>query len=335
MVQRNNVIARPDIPLMIAQDSQNLDVFIAPRILPYFLSNVSTATIPKHLRRSRVETLYKPRYGSFPRAQSEVSSETFACLEQGFEEPYDKRDIELYGSEDRAQMFLGTRAAHNTLLAHEKGVADSLFSTSTFGSGYNTAGAAAWDASTGKPLDDIADAKHEVQKRIGQFPDTIVFSAGAYTALQKNSQIQSNVRAIAGQTSLDAGIMLALDPNLLARVFGVRQVLIGAASYDSAAEGQTASMTNVWSDDYCLVCFVGANPDMPMTPSLGRTFVFAQSMDQYAEEEARVMEQINPGMVVETYTETPKDIGVVRAKQDVDAKILNLEAGHLITGLSS
>lgn len=337
MARIAGVTPRPDLLISISEDSPQLgDSFIARKIFPVFKTQVSTAPLPKKMRRRRVESLTRPRYGGFARAQLTVTDGgTFNCVEDGNEEVYDAKDVEVFGGEDQAQMHVGQGALELYALAQEFALSSVLMSTGTFGSGYNTAGAAAWDNASGKPLDDVAKAAHKISLRTGIRKSrlSVAMGGGTYLALTLNAQIQSQVRAILGQTN-DQGIVYDVPAETMARVLGVRQVLIGDASYDTADEGQTAVMANVWPDAYCLV-FYAPTPGEPdiFSPALGRTFVWEQDEASGGLGGVAQLPSAIEGMVLEHYQDGTRNTDVMRARDWSHRMLLNKESAHLITGL--
>lgn len=325
-----SVQPRPDIALTIQQEKPDLaNGFIASRVFPTFRTGVSTAPIPKIMRRARIERLYRPRYGEFPRGTSEVTSAgTYNCQEQGFEEPYDARDIEIYKGEDRCQQTLAAMSMRNVLAAHEKGVADALMTTSVFGSGFNGAAAATWGGAGDKPLDDVATGKQVAMLNCGNEPNTLIIGMQVYTKLKKSPQMQTQGRAVLGYTDRKA-IEVDIDPKLLAVIFGVSQVLIGRATYDTADEGQNTTMSFIWPSDKALLAFL-PDPNDEVAPHLGRTFVWDQGLMEFGEQ-AQVAADFD-GFVLETYGDPFRNVGVVRARKCLDTLLLNKDSGYLITG---
>lgn len=325
---------RPDILMMILEEMPDLmNGYILPRLLPIFSSGSSSGPIPKFAARRKIERLKKARYGKFPMGSSDISNgATFNCTEDGFEEPYDAKDVEQMKGLDNLIKLWGARAIQTLLLRNEKAWVDAYFGTGFFGAGYNTAGAAAWDNVSGDPMSDVAGASEAIRLRIGRRANTLVIGGGALLALRRNTKIQSNVRAVLGSTD-KAGIEYNINATLLAQVFGLEQVLIGDLVYDSADEGQTASLTSVWADDKALVCYVPPASDLIST-GLGRTFVWDQGLMGTNPDEAQMLQDAGiPGIILEEYGEPGDTHAKVRARQYQDTLVLNKDAGHLLTGL--
>lgn len=329
-MQISGVTPRPDLSLMIQQEVTLLDNYIAHRIMPIYSVGISTGPIPKIHARRRVERLYTPRYGAFPRGELSVSAgETFNCQRSGFEEPLDDKDSEVLKGEENAKAVAALKAADTVLLAREYGVAQSLMTTSTFGSGYNTAATATWGTSGAKPIEDIAAAMEKVRQRIGVPANTMVISYTDYLKLCASAQVQSQVRAILGYTDKQGGIAHHVAADTLAAVFGLQEVLIAPSVYDSADEGQTASHSDVWGSTKALV-FYRAPAGSLISPTLGRTFVWDE--EDIAEDAIGTVDSMR-GLIIEEYDLATNDVKIVRAKEYLDPLLLNKDAGHLITGV--
>jgi hypothetical protein len=327
----NGATPRPDIALTVMQEMQDVSAFVSHLVFPTFPVAVSTAPIPKVLARRRVERLHRPKHGEFPRSPLVVENAgTFNCQTAGFEEQLDAQDIEILGGLDQAMAIAGLKATQTLLLARDNALAASLMTTSTFGSGYNTAGAAAWDNANGKPIDDVVKAGEQVRKRIGVRANALIISGGAYAKLMYNAQVVSQVKAIVGYHDKIGGIAALVTPDILAAAFGVKYVIIGDAIKSTADEGLAEVIASVWDDTKALVAYIPEAQDR-LSPALGRTFVWTEGDEPTAV--ARQTMNALAGLMIEEYDETKTSTKVVRAKQSLDMLMLNKDAGHLITGI--
>jgi hypothetical protein len=327
-------VPRPDLGVAVMQEDALLDGFVAHRVFPNFPVGVSTATIPKILARRNVMRLWRAKHGEFPRNPISIDAgSTFACKEAGFEEAMDAQDIEALGGVAQAEMVATAKAVQTLLRAKDNVLSTLLMTTGTFGSGYNTAGAAAWDNASGKPIDDIVKASEQVRKRIGRRPNKVLFSGGAYSKLLQNAQVQSQVKAVMGYTDKMGGISALITPATLAAAFGLEEVIIGEDVKNTADEGLTETLASTWSDTNALVFYA---PKAGMTdlvsPGLGRTFVWDPGLKSNADGVSVQTNDTLRGMQVEVYDTTSK-LHVVRPTQYLDILLLNKDAGHLITGV--
>jgi len=323
---------RPDLAIATMQEDALLTGFVAHEVFPTFPVGVSTAPIPKILARRNVQRLWRPKHGEFPRSPISVDAgSTFDCREAGFEEALDAKDIEALGGLANAEMIATSKAVQTLLRAKDNVLATLLMTTSTFGSGFNTAGAAAWDNASGKPIDDLLKAGELVRKRIGRRPNTVLISGGAYSKCMYNAQIVAQLKAILGYTDKGA-INGLLSPQLLAAAFGVETVIVAEDVKTTADEGQTEVLASTWDDTKALIFYrPKSNTDL-ISPCLGRTFVWEPGLTANQGAAPVATSDAMRGMQVEVYDTTSK-LHVVRPVQNLDMLLLNKDAGHLITGI--
>ena len=110
------------------------------------------------------------------------------------------------------------------------------------------------------------------------------------------------------------------EEQTLAAIFDVEQVLVGDAQYNSANEGQTASLSPVWTTGFGMVCKVATSNDL-REPCIGRTFHWTKDGS-------------NIGGIVEEYREEKVRGGIIRVRHQTGEKVINAECGHLLSNLS-
>ena len=108
---------------------------------------------------------------------------------------------------------------------------------------------------------------------------------------------------------------------MLSAIFDLENIIVAGSSRNSAKEGQAASPTQIWSDEYAMVCKIATGADM-REPCIGRTF-------HWSEDGSSV------GGTVETYRDETVRGNVVRVRHDVDEKLLYAEAGHLLSNITT
>jgi hypothetical protein len=101
-----------------------------------------------------------------------------------------------------------------------------------------------------------------------------------------------------------------------AEVFGVAEVLIGRTSYDTAAEGLAFVSGNVWANTYI---WVGSVTDSA-SGYFGGGAGFTLNWSEYG-----------PAVGVFTYRDETIKSNIVRASHYVAEKVVNANAGQLVT----
>lgn len=154
------------------------------------------------------------------------------------------------------------------MLAREKRVADVVFGSGNYGA--NTAalsGADRWDTATSDPIQKIEDAIESCFVR----PNTMIIGAQAWIKLRQNPKV---LQYILSRASTAAGaVPMRVNEELFAEAFGLDEVRIGRAKYNTAAEGATASSGYLWGKS-CALIRVEKTPSPRATRTFGYTFRF-------------------------------------------------------------
>jgi hypothetical protein len=282
------------------------------------------------------------RGASYARVQSTINTQGYTCSENGIEEVLTPDDYDII-SRDNAEIQLSRRLLNIVLRQREMSLAQVLvgstngYSGETTFAGQITNATLTWGAgqTNANPYGDVAQAKLAVWQRIGKPATHMVISSGAYTKLIQTPQIQANVRNILGYSGarVDEAIALEISTNMLAQVFGLKKVIVGGGTYNSANEGQTASFANVWLDTYAVVYRGAPDNDALVNQDvcLGRMFVY----DQANQLNLLATGQIDTlkGLIYEMYNEPKVNGDTFRAREYISQTILSLGAGQLLKGI--
>lgn len=122
-----------------------------------------------------------------------------------------------------------------------------------------------WNDANSTPIEDIREAQRTVLEGTGFEPNKLVLGKAVFDALIDHPDIVDRVKY--GQT---AGNIAQVNEAALASLFGLQEVLVSKAVYNSANEGATESSTFI-SGSNALLGYVPANPGL-MTPSAAYTF---------------------------------------------------------------
>lgn len=147
------------------------------------------------------------------------------------------------------------------LIRQEVEWASAAFTTGIWGS--DVTPGTLWDAANSTPIANVETAKNTVLTNTGYVPNTVIMSYKVFSALMDNADIVDRIK----YTSTDS-----VSEDLLARLFNVDRVLIMAGTYNTAANGATASYSQIGDKDV-LVCYTPENPGL-MQPSAGYTMVW-------------------------------------------------------------
>ena len=119
-----------------------------------------------------------------------------------------------------------------------------------------------WSTSaTSDPITDIENGKKAIHAVIFKRPNVLLLGQSVYDVLKHHPDILERIKYV------QKGVITA---ELLASVFEVEKVIIGAAGYNTAKEGKTASYSYLWGKN-AILAYVEPRPGIKKF-SLGYTF---------------------------------------------------------------
>ena len=256
--------------------------------------------------------------GGYSRGNWKFEPATYACEEHGAEEPIDDRESAMYADYFDAEQIATLRAYSAVLRNAEKRVADAVFNATTF-SARKTAVTNEWDdATNATPITDVEAAVQNVYDASGLWANALVINKKVFRNLRLVSQIKDAIAASgAGYPTRAQDITKAM----LAAVFDLDHIIVAGSSRNSANEGQSASVEQIWSNEYAMVCRVAETEDF-REPCIGRTFHWDEDGSEI-------------GGHVETYRDETVRSDISRVRHDVDEVMLYTEAGHLLQNITT
>ena len=132
------------------------------------------------------------------------------------------------------------------------------------GSATTLSGTSAWsDFANSDPITDGEVAQEAIRSTTGMYANTMIMPQKTYLKMRRHPDI---VRFLYP----GAGVGGTATADQLASVFGVDRILVPKAIQNTAAEGATATFTDVWSTS-CVLAYVAPAPGL-MVPSYGYSF---------------------------------------------------------------
>lgn len=310
---------RPDLATFMEFDAaMDRMGFIGHRVLPVLEVAKQAGTfgkIPIEQLLANRDTLRAPGAG-YSRGNWTFTQDSYACQEHGAEEPIDDREAKMYADYFSAEQISAQRAFDVVLRNMEKRIAALVFNTGTW---TPTTVTNEWDdAANATPIDDVEAAVRAVWLASGIWPDSLIINRLVFRNLRKCSQVIDRIASAGAGAPTKASDITA---DMLARVFDLRQVLVAGSTKNTAAEGQAASLSPIWSSEYAMVAKVAESQDM-REPCVGRTLHWGEDGSQI-------------GGTVETYRDEKIRGDVVRVRNDVDEKITYVEAAHLLDNITT
>lgn len=244
------------------------DTFIADFVLPmvrvakqtgkYYVYDKSNLRVDKTLRAAgsganEIDTGLAPRG-------------TFSCEDhslKGFvaDEIQDQADAALNPLIDETENI-----TEKMLLDRENSAATLLQNTSNLTQNITLASTAQWsDYSNSDPIGDIRTARTTIHQNTFKKPNTLIIGKQVWDILVDHPQIIERVKYS------QLGV---ITEELMARVFQVDKILVGEAGQNTAAEGQTDSLSYVWGK-HAIVAYISQEIRIKML-TLGVTFTYSQ-----------------------------------------------------------
>lgn len=258
-----------------------LDQFVGRRVFP----NVPTASPTgiyniwnqgDFLRRAGKEIA---NYEAVPLGGFATTQGTFNVKNWGVGTPYTGRDLanaRRGGITDQA--FKNAKARWVTtqgVLELEFRVRDLIQTTGNWTttiagvtSGPSASQFVQWDQAASTPVDDVLLRKRQMRLLTGFEPNTMIIPELPLLALRKNPQVIA--RATPGFYGAGVNVPVQVSVDQLKALFGIQNILTPLSVYNSAAEGQTAVLADIWSNTVWLG-YVSPTPTMD-DPSAGYQF---------------------------------------------------------------
>lgn len=238
-------------------------------------------------------------------ADYSVSQGEYSCKEKSIEKkvPWEmQKNVQLpYNAKrDATQMIMDM-----ILVNQEKVLRDYMTSTSNLPLNITLTGTDQWnDYANSDPFDDIETAITTVFTTTGTRPNTMVISYDVFRKLKTHPDVREAMKYTNGgqPSETDMG-------NYLKQYFSLSNVYVGTAHCDTTVEGQTASLSAIWTKDVW-VMYVAPTPSL-MMPTFGMTF----------EDVPREVDE---------YTETALKSDFVRVSASYDQNVCNSSLAYLI-----
>jgi hypothetical protein len=286
----DSAIFRPDLGAA-AHEYMEGDTMgmIGLQLMPIFRTPVASGGYPVITKETLMkiqETARAPK-SAYNRGDWVYERGTFSTSEEGWEEPIDDTERELFDLEAPGEAdYVATQRAVNILARGlENEIAGKLFNSTNFTAHSITH---EWDDATNAvPISDVNTGKAAFRLQCGMLPDTLTIAYSTFLNLLEVDQIIDRLKYTFPM--VDYNQMGSVE---LAHIFNVPRVLIGGAVKDTGGGGQDASISDIWDSEYALLSLTGNGRDL-REPSIGRTFLWTVDspnmpvVEQYREEQIR------------------------------------------------
>lgn len=313
---------RPDLAgsLMEFDLAMDRNGFIAMRVAPVMEVGQQAGVfgkVPIEQLLQLKDTARAPGSG-YNRGKFTFTDDSYACKENGWEEPVDDREAKMYANYFDAELIATQRAYDFVLRNQEIRMAALLFNTSTWtGATLTTAASIPWSTvATATPVTDVEAAVRKVWTNSGRWPNTLVLERRKFRDLRLCDQIIDRIRSAGAGNPTKASDITA---EMLAQVFDLEQVIVAGSAKNTANPGQTAAVGSCWDTTMAMVCYVDSSKDI-RRPTIARTFHWSDDGSEI-------------GGAVETYRDETVRSDITRVRHDTMEKVMYVEMGHLLTSL--
>lgn len=308
-------VARPELRAIALEYLERQEDFIGVDLLPFFDVQQQSGTypvLPVEALLNVPNTRRAPR-APYNRDDWEFENDNFDCVENGWEEPVDDVEEKLYRRFFDAEEIAMMRALGIILRVQEKRIADMLFNASNFSA---TSLTNEWDdATNATPIADCKAGRKAIHDACGLEPDTLVISYSTFLDLGLVDEIVDRIK----YTNADVK-RGDIAPPLLAQALGVRRLKVGMGMYNTAKKGQAASLSQLWNNEYAMLCVTNADGDLKR-PCVGRTFKWVADAPE--------------NTMVESYREEAIRSTVIRVRQHTDEEIILPASAYLMDNVTT
>ncbi len=313
---------RPDLSdsVMEFDLEMNENGFIADEVCPVLDVAQSSGNFGKIPIEQLLQSpdVHRAPGSGYNRSKFTFKPDTYATQEYGFEEPVDDAEAAMYKNYFIAETISAARARSALLIGREQRVATLIQDTAAFTGAKTGAAAFVWsNHASATPIDDVETAVLAVWANCGMWPTSIVLTRKAFRHLRNCAQIVDRLK-YNGLTDVKAENITA---QVLAQVFDLRELIVANAAKNTAAEGQTAAISSVWTDTMATVCRIDHSSDV-RRPTVARTF-------HWGEDGSTI------GGTMEEYRDEKVRGNVIRNRHQTHEKLMYAAAGYLITGVLS
>lgn len=259
--------------------------YIATQILPKLMVKEKTGNYAKYgTENLRVYAgqLYRAPGAPSVTVDYSVSQGEYLCRERSL-----KKFVPVEAMKNTDQPYDPKRDAVQTLMDiiynnMEYALATYMGNTANITQNVTLSGGDQWDDYTNStPLDDIETAISDIVNATGQRPNTCWMGFETFRKLKAHPDVREQVKYTNGGQLSDSAFVAFLK-----EFFMLNEVFVGTAIYDSADEGQTASLTQVWGKNFWLG-YKNASPTL-MQATMGYTFFDEDVMvEEWAENDPK------------------------------------------------
>lgn len=242
--------------------------WVTERALPRLTVPKKAATFTAWTRASilRVDNVKRSFRGQFNRVTGDGKDHSYNCQDYGVESLVDDGERAFFSKDFDSDLQATMLCEQRIRRAQEVRTANLLFSQNTF-TGANFTDNSATDPWTGLSADiygQVLTAKEASRRQTGIMPNKMLVSRPTFNLMKNNTDLKNrrNVTVLLSDQEIE---------DSLQELLGLEDLIIADEVYNSASEGSTASVTDIWSGSYALLFYACREGATLAEPSMGRT----------------------------------------------------------------
>jgi hypothetical protein len=305
----------PWLARAVNQFVPDAEYYASFKIAPTISSPVDKGTLPVIPRETLAadgSTTRRAPGAAYKRDSLAAEGVAYTCVGYGKEVPVPEEHVAIYGGIMNALQVAAGKIRTAAFTDLEERMEALIFNTTTWtgASLYTDNSSAPWDTAGSDVIGHVVAARDKVRSGTGMMPNALILNYAQYQNLiYTNTAIKALVSNFASPTP-------DVIDDVLKRLFRLPQIIVAGSVLNSAKEGQTASMADVWSDDYAMVAKVATTAD-PSEACVARTLQW-QAMGTGTD------------MAVNIYDEPQTNSRVVQGNMYLDEIVVDAAFGHLM-----
>lgn len=315
MYPSSGATIRGDINTFVEQGAGNSKFFIGLKVFPEFGVDKKSGIYPflKLANGSLLtpnSTLRSPK-GSYNEIDRSWDTDTYDTIDRGLEEAIDDTEQEDQSRWFDSEVITARLVLNSMMLDHEIRVQGAIQNTGNFAATNSTVAYTLANKATLDFPTDVLAAVERVNDN-GETANTIVMSPNVLNRIKISTLLQNFIRG-----NRPSDITQNITADMIAQAFkdqGIEQVIVGRARYNSAKKGQAFSAARIWNDTYVWVGQVAAGDIKE--GGAGRTLTWNKEGGSF---------------VTESYRDDKRRSNMIRVRQNTAEKVVNTNAGTLIT----
>jgi hypothetical protein len=315
MYNTTDAVPRIDLSTVLMEAVHQDEQFIGQLVLPVNESEMEYGRYPK----------FRIASGGLLKKQSQKRNQSGTYNESNISFEWDNYQTEEFGHEERIDDVIRKRMKHffdaevitakdcmrKVMLDYEVTVASTVLDPDTFNVGnpaadYSDANLATMDV----PAD--INAAIEAMNNVGEQPNTLVLSLRLWNLIKRSQKMQTFLYGFLNTTQGGSNI----STQIVAEAFNLQQIIIARKTVDLALPGKAPNIQPVWGNDYLFLGDIQGGDFK--AGGVGRTMIWD------ADSEGGLF-------TTDTYRDEKRRGDIVRVRSNRTEKIINPNAGYLIS----